>query len=161
MKKSAIVIAAIAVMFSVSLIIAGSSFAQPAKDAYGWSIGIPASEGTEFTSQAPAIETVEGTVTKIEKMQGVKDGLQMRLKTKLGETWTVYMGPKWFIENQRIKFMPKDKVEVRGAKIVSKGQVRLVATEISKGDWTMKLRNEDDGSPNWVCCVPRQKMQEE
>ena len=51
-----------------------------------------------------AMVTEKGTVEKIEKMYGSKDGLQMRLIAEEGGKWTVYMGPKWFIENQKIKF---------------------------------------------------------
>jgi hypothetical protein len=55
------------------------------------------------------------------------------------------MGPKWFIENQKIKFMAGDKVQVRGKKYGD----AIIATEISKGDLSMKLRNEEDGMPVW------------
>jgi hypothetical protein len=83
-------------------------------------------------------------------MAGVKDGLQMKFKNEQGNEYTVYMGPKWFIENQKIKFMPGDSVMVRGKKLGSS----IIATQISKGDWTMKLRNEEDGQPAWECCFP-------
>ena len=32
----------------------------------------------------------------------------------------------------------------------------IIATQISKGDWTMKLRDEEDGQPLWECCFPGQ-----
>ncbi len=158
MKKTAILFA---VFFAVGLMFAGMSYAQPAQSSAGnWNLGIPAAEGEQVTA-TPAMDTVTGTVTKIEPIKGVKDGLQMRMKSDKGENWVVYLGPKWFVMNQKLKFAKGDQVEVRGAKIISKGQYRLVATEVSKGDWTMKLRNEDDGMPNWICCFPRQQMKEE
>jgi hypothetical protein len=83
-------------------------------------------------------------------MKGVKDGQQMRVTTDQGNKYVVYMGPKWFIENQKIKFMAGDTVEVRGKKFGN----RIIASEVSKGDWTMKLRNEEDGQPSWECCFP-------
>ena len=154
MKKSGILFAA--VLFAVGLMFAGVSHGQS-----NWNLGIPGGGEGGTISEAPAIVTVAGTVTKIEKMKGVKDGLQMRLKDDKGAMWVVYLGPKWFVDNQRIKFMPKDKVEVRGGKAIVEGNVRIIATEVSKGDWTMKLRNEDDGMPSWECCFPRQQMKEE
>jgi hypothetical protein len=48
-------------------------------------------------------------------------------------------------------------VEVRGKKF----QSNIIATEISKGNWTMKLRNEEDGQPNWECCFPRKEKKEQ
>ena len=83
----------------------------------------------------------------------MKDSVQMSFKGETGNTWTVFLGPKWFVENQRMKLMPKDKVEVRGKKTGS----MIIASEVSKGDLTMKLRNEEDGFPNWECCFPRKK----
>jgi hypothetical protein len=62
------------------------------------------------------------------------------------------MGPNRFINNQKLKFLPGDSVMVRGKKLGSS----LIAIEVSKGEWTMKLRNEDDGQPSWECCFPGQ-----
>jgi hypothetical protein len=118
-----------------------------------WSFGVPGQihtglEGTE------AIVVESGKVKKVENMSGVKDALQM---TDQGNNYIVYMGPKWFMNNQKLKFMAGDQVEVRGKKVGT----GIIATEISKGEWTMKLRNEEDGMPAWECCFPRevQKLQ--
>lgn len=126
-----------------------------------WLLGVPGTETsgflTEGTGMAGAIVTETGKVKKIENMEGVKDGLQMRFVTERGVKWLVYMGPKWFIENQKLKFAAGDAVEVRGMKY----RGVIIATEISKGDWTMKLRNENDGFPSWECCFPRKLKKEE
>jgi hypothetical protein len=87
---------------------------------------------------------------KVEPIKGVKDGLQMKFKTDQGNAYTVFMGPKWFVENQKIKFKAGDSVMVKGKKFGS----YIIATEISKGDWTMKLRSQEDGQPSWECCYP-------
>ncbi len=104
-----------------------------------------------------AIVVESGKVKKVENMPGVKDALQMRFVTDQGNNYIVYMGPKWFMNNQKLKFMAGDQVEVRGKKVGT----AIIATEISKGEWTMKLRNEEDGMPAWECCFPRevQKLQ--
>jgi hypothetical protein len=125
--------------------VAGSTYSKGA-----WTIGLPGTlSQTGFTgNEAMVVES--GKVVKTEKMAGVKDGWQMKFKNTQGNEYTVYMGPKWFIENQKIKFMAGDSVVVRGKKFGSS----IIATQISKGDWTMKLRNEEDGQPAWECCFP-------
>jgi hypothetical protein len=146
MKKS--LWAAFVLTVSVTLLMmACVAFAGKAE----WSYGVPVNigEGGDFTGDE-AIVTMKGTVQKIEKMYGSKDGLQMRFLADEGGKWTVYMGPKWLIDNQKVKFAKGDKVEVRGKKVGG----AVIASEISKGEWTMKLRNEEDGLAVWQCCFP-------
>ena len=155
MKKVAMWIMVIAAALMVNIIFTQASFAQESQ-ATGpvienkWSLGVPGIIHTSMTGEE-AIVVETGKVRKVENMAGVKDGLQMRFVTDQGNKYIVYMGPKWFINNQKLKFVAGDKVEVRGKKIGTS----IIATEISKGDWTMKLRNEEDGMPNWECCFPR------
>jgi hypothetical protein len=159
MKKIAV---GIMIIFAVCLMVAPVSFAQSMQSAQStvqpgaWALGVPQLSGGEGFTGSEAIVTEKGTVKKVEKMKGVKDGLQLKFKSDLGSMYTVYMGPKWFVENQKLKFMAGDKVEVRGKKF----QSYIIATEISKGDWTMKLRDEEDGNPSWQCCFPKVKGEE-
>jgi len=156
MRKLAI---GIVVVVAISMLFVQVSFAQRSQAAGSsvstgaWTIGVPGSVTVDagFTG-TEAIVVESGTVVKMEKMAGVKDGLQMKFKTEQGNAYTVFMGPKWFIENQKIKFKAGDSVMVRGKKFGSS----IIATEVSKGDWTMKLRNEEDGQPSWECCFPGQ-----
>jgi len=121
-----------------------------------WSWGVSEGALVDFNDKV-AMENVEGTIVKIVKVPGAPSYLQYNLKAKdKGGSYTVFVGPKWFVDNQKIKFAVKDRVEVRGKKWGS----NIIATEISKGDWTMKLRNEEDGSASWDCCVPREKKSE-
>jgi len=160
MRKLAI---GIVVVVAISMMFVQVSFAQKSQAAGStvstgaWSFGLPASVTVDsgFTGKE-AIVVESGKVVKLEKIAGVKDGLQMKFKTEQGNTYTVYMGPKWFVDNQKIKFSPGDSVMVRGKKFGAS----IIASEISKGDWTMKLRNEEDGQPAWECCFPgKVKMQ--
>ena len=154
MRKLAI---GIVVVVAISMMFVPVAFAQKSQAAGStvstgeWTLGLPASVTQEsgFTGNE-AIVVEPGKVNKIEPMQGVKDGLQMKFMTDQGSAYTVYMGPNWFIDNQKLKFSPGDKVTVRGKKFGSS----IIATQISKGDWTMKLRNEEDGQPSWECCFP-------
>lgn len=154
MRKLAI---GVVLVVAISMMFVQVSFAQKSQAAGStvsrgaWSLGLPAPD-KESLSGNEALVVESGKVVKIEKMAGVKEGLQMKFKTDLGNAYTVYMGPKWFIENQKLKFAAGDSVMVRGKKFGSS----IIATEISKGDWTMKLRNEEDGRPSWESCFPGQ-----
>jgi hypothetical protein len=154
MKKVSMWSVMVVAIFMMTMMFALQSQAQLEKGP--WSLGVPELADVGYKGGG-AIVTEAGTVKKIEKMAGVKDGLQMRLVTEHGVKWLVYMGPKWFIENQKLKFAAGDTVEVRGMKYRSV----IIAAEISKGNWTMKLRNEDDGFPSWECCFPRSEKKEE
>ena len=159
MRKSMRWVAVIGTLLIVGLVFSQMAFAQggdnpvTSQQPIGWTIGTSINSMTTNFSGQEAMITENGTIQKVEKVTGVKDSLQMTLKGETGNTWTVFLGPKWFIENQRIKLMAKDKVEVRGKKTGS----MIIASEVSKGDLTMKLRNEEDGFPNWECCFPRKK----
>jgi hypothetical protein len=116
-----------------------------------WTYDTPIGErDTQGFTGKEAVVTERGTVKKIEPMTGHKNSQQMRLLSESGGNWVVYMGPKWFVDNQRVKFNVGDKVEVRGKKFGG----AIIASEISKGQWTMKLRNEQNGQANWQCCFP-------
>ena len=155
MRKVARWTVVVAMMFLVSMALAPTLFAQASQSSGpvsrgAWTLGVPGLDAeTHFTGQE-AIVTESGKVSKVEPMKGVKDGLQMRFVTDQGNKYLVYLGPKWFIENQKIKFKAGDSVMVKGKKFGS----YIIATQISKGDWTMKLRSQEDGQPSWECCFP-------
>ena len=159
MRKLAI---GIVLVVAISMMFVPVAFAQKSQATGGtyakgaWTLGLPGTlSQTGFTgNEAMVVEA--GKVVAMEPMKGVKDGLQMKFKTGQGNDYIVYMGPKWFIENQKIKFKAGDSVMVRGKKFGSS----IIATQISKGNMTMKLRNEEDGQPSWECCFPgKVKMQ--
>ncbi len=148
-----VVVVAISMMFVPMAFGQKSQAAGSTSSVGAWALGLPGSitEESSFTGNE-AIVVESGTVMKIEQTPGVKDGEQIRFKTDQGNTYTVFLGPSWFIDNQTLKFSPGDSVIVRGKKFGS----NIIATEISKGSWTMKLRNEEDGQPTWECCFPGQ-----
>jgi hypothetical protein len=148
MKKRSLWLTVIGAFFVMVLMSAVAAFA--ADEGSAWTYGVPIIASQEGFTGNEAMVTEKGTVKKIEKMRGQKDGLQMRLAAEEGGNWVVYMGPKWFIDNQKIKFAVGDKVEVRGKKFGG----AIIASEISKGDWTMRIRNEEDGQAVWQCCFP-------
>jgi len=150
MKKVARWIVIVAVMSMVGLMFAQVSSADVSKVG-AWSSGISTAALEGFTGDE-AIVTETGTIMSIRKARGTSDYQQFRFKTESG-TFTVFVGPSWFINHQKVKLAVNDKVEVRGKKWSS----NIIATEISKGEWTMKLRSEEDGMAAWECCFPREK----
>jgi hypothetical protein len=110
-----------------------------------WYYGNPMSSSADEHTENEVMVTMKGTITKIEDMYQMKDHVQMLFVAEEGGTWTVYLGPKGFIENQKAKFAAGDNIEVRGKKY---GAV-IIASEISKGELTLKLRNENDGRAVW------------
>ena len=98
------------------------------------------------------VETLSGDVVAVEKYVpgrgGTSHGLRLSLKTEK-ETIPVILGPANYIEEQHIKFEPKDKVEVKGSKLLIQGQPTIIAAEVKKGDQILKLRNAE-GVPFWL-----------
>jgi len=96
------------------------------------------------------IETISGEIISIDKIipiRGMFHGYQMIVKTDK-ETISVHTGPGWFMEQKRVKFMPKDKVEVTGSRINFDGKPVIIGTEVKRDDYTLKLRDET-GFPVW------------
>jgi hypothetical protein len=97
------------------------------------------------------VETITGEVTSVDSItpgKGMRGGVHMNVKTEK-ETISVHLGPSWFIENQDVKIEPKDKVEVKGAKITFAGKPTVIAAEVTKGNDVLKLR-DDRGFPVWA-----------
>jgi hypothetical protein len=65
------------------------------------------------------------------------------------ETIPVFLGPAWYIEEQRIKFEAKDKIEVKGSRMSIQEQPTIIAQEVKKGDKVLRLR-DDKGAPLWI-----------
>lgn len=96
------------------------------------------------------VETVTGEVESVEKMKPMRRmsyGIHLVLKTDK-ETIPVHLGPSWYIESQKMKIAPKDRVEVKGSRITFRGKPALIAAEVRRGDEVLKLRDEN-GIPVW------------
>jgi len=97
------------------------------------------------------VDTVKGTVVKLEKiypMRGMRYGIHLILKTEK-ETISVHLGPGWYIENQDIKILKGDKIEVKGSRITYNNKTAIIAAEVKKSDSVLKLRDEN-GFPMWA-----------
>jgi hypothetical protein len=80
-------------------------------------------------------------------MNGMSAGVHLLLKTDK-ETIPVHLGPEWYISNQELKLEPKDKVEVKGSRVMFNGKPAIIASEVVKGEQVLKLR-DDNGIPLW------------
>jgi hypothetical protein len=97
------------------------------------------------------VETVTGEVIAVKHItpiNGMSYGVHLELKAEK-ETISVHLGPGWFIENQDIKIEPKDKVEIKGSRVVFDGKPAIIAAEVKKNDSILKLRDES-GIPFWA-----------
>jgi hypothetical protein len=97
-----------------------------------------------------AVETITGEVMSIDKftpMKGMCYGIHIVVKTDK-ETLPVHLGPGWYIENQDVKILPKDKIEVKGSRVTFWGKPALIAAEVKKGDEVLTLR-DTKGFPVW------------
>ncbi len=96
------------------------------------------------------VETIRGdvlTVKKITPVKGMSYDIHLIVKTDR-ESISVHLGPGWYVENQDIKILPKDKVEIKGSRVTFESKPAIIAAEIKKGDQILKLRDEN-GFPVW------------
>ena len=146
MKRIGILILMVAV---IGLVPTVGSFAQDGmmgKGSGGWGMG------SQYMRMydPKTVETISGIVERVDMitpLKGMSRGVHLLVKIDK-ETAEVHLGPVWYLENQDVKIMPKDKVEVRGSKIMFFGKPVIIAAEVKKGDEVLKLRDEN-GSPAW------------
>ena len=95
-------------------------------------------------------ETISGEVVSVDRItptKGMYYGVHLIVKTDK-ETISVHLGPGWYIENQDVKIVPKDKIEVKGSRITYEGKPAIIAATVTKGDEMMELR-DTNGFPVW------------
>jgi hypothetical protein len=117
------------------------------KGSGGWGMG--GAYGRMYDTKT--VETITGVVEKVEMtmpMRGMSYGVHLAVKSEKG-TFDVHLGPGWYIENQDVKIMPGDKVEVTGSKIIFRNKPAIIAAEVRKGDEVLRLRDRN-GVPVWA-----------
>jgi hypothetical protein len=146
-------------MLHIALFVAGMAGLIGATESFGqrgpgmmWRGSGGWGPGTQYNKMydPKTVETISGEVTSVDPItpgKGMRGGILMTVKTDK-DTISVHLGPSWYIENQDIKIEPKDKVEVKGAKITFGGKPAIIAAEVKKGDEVLKLR-DDSGFPVW------------
>jgi hypothetical protein len=97
-----------------------------------------------------SLQTITGevvSVNRIAPVKGMSYGVHMMVKTDK-EAISVHLGPAWYIENQDVKIVPGDCVEVKGSRIMFEGKPAIIAAEVKKGDQVLVLRDAN-GFPAW------------
>ena len=93
------------------------------------------------------VETLEGKVLSVDKMQQRGRGVHLMLQTDK-ETVAVHLGPSWYIEKQTPKIETNDTVTVTGSRVTIEGKATIIAAQVKKGNEVLKLRDEN-GVPAW------------
>jgi hypothetical protein len=95
------------------------------------------------------VTTVQGDIVNIQADQG-RRGQGVHLTLAVGsENLQVIVGPSFYLDEQSVRLVAGDKVEVKGSRSTWGGQPVLVAQEIRKGNDALTLRNAD-GVPLWA-----------
>lgn len=79
--------------------------------------------------------------------EGMSPGMAVILDTKEGKIH-VHLGPVWYLERQEFTLQPGDQVSVKGVREKFAGKTRVIASELTKGDHVLLLRDAQ-GRPNW------------
>lgn len=96
------------------------------------------------------VETLNGEVLIVDKiipMRGMSYGIHLMLKTAKEEI-SVHLGPGWFFENQNMLIEKRDKIEVKGSRIIFQGKPAIIAAKVMKGKDVLILRDKN-GYPVW------------
>ena len=145
MKKLVMLLAAV----TMCALFSGTEvFAQPGGMRGGGGWGAGSSYGRMYNPQT--VESISGeviSINKIEPVRGMSYGVHAIVKTDK-ETISVHLGPAWYIENQDVKIVPKEKIEVKGSRITFDSKPAIIASEIKKGDEVVVLRDAT-GFPAW------------
>lgn len=143
MKK---VVVIVSVLF---LMIAANSFAQQGmkwRGSGGWGMGAQYNRMYDVKT----VESIRGEIVSVDTIKpekGMSYGIHLTVKTDK-ETISVHLGPSWYIENQDVKLLPKDKIEVKGSRISFQSKPAIIAAEVKKGDEILTLRDAN-GIPMW------------
>jgi hypothetical protein len=139
----------VAVLFGICLLSSQPLLAQRGmqwRGGGGWGPGTPYAK----MYNPKTLETVSGQVVSVDTltpMAGMGNGVHLLLKADK-ETVSVHVGPVWYLENQDVKLEPGDRVQVRGSRITFQGKPAIIAMEVTKGNETLRLRDES-GFPLW------------
>ena len=102
------------------------------------------------TYSRSALETINGEVIEVYQAtsrRGYQSGLHLLLKAN-AETIDVHLGPIAYIEDQNFNFEPGDALEIQGDRLTKSQMPTMTAIEVTKGNETLTLRDED-GFPMW------------
>ena len=106
------------------------------------------------------VEKLDGKIQSLEMVTAGRTDIPARVLLKLKtakETVTVYLGPKWYLEEQQVELSPGDYIQVRGSRITMDEQPLILPNEIIKNSKVLKFW-DDQGRPMWRGQGPRSKQ---
>jgi hypothetical protein len=133
----------VGIFLTLTIMLAVASYGQQAGDV--WST----KGGYTWLFNPKTMETLSGEIVAVGQFTpgGKPAGVRFTLKTEQGPI-EVILGRGSYIEQQGLKFEPQDKVTVKGSRVAVEGKPTIIATEVTKGDKTLKLRDAK-GMPLW------------
>ena len=148
---------------AAAVIVAGIVFAEPGQgpgaggsgpgycNGCGMGAGRGMGGGSGRMYDPAKAETISGQVVSLEQIaarRGMGTGVVLKVSSG-SDTFAVHLGPKWFLEEQKVKFAAGDTLEIKGVRTVRRGQDVFLAAEVKKGSDVLKLRDEQ-GVPLWA-----------
>lgn len=100
---------------------------------------------------AKTVTTIDGTIQSVGTFRpasGAAPGLRLRVVQSDGNVVTIHVGPKAFVDKNQFSCSTGDKITVTGSRIALDNRPVILASELKKGDQTLKLR-DDQGKPMW------------
>ena len=133
----------VGVLLTLSLMLTVASYGQQAGDVWA-----TRGQYTWFFN-SKTVETLSGEVAAVGKFtpRGKPEGVRFTLRTDQ-DPIEVILGSRSYVEQQGLKFEPQDRVTVRGSRVAVEGKPTIIATEVTKGEKTLKLRDAN-GAPLW------------
>ncbi len=145
-------------MLAMALLIPLTISAQPRGNMGKGNRGMMADSMHHEPFNVKTIQTVKGTLLRVEQMAGRHEnmiGVHAVLDTG-DEIITVHLGPLMNLQNEEYKVTEGELMEATGSRITNNGAPALLATEITHGGRTLKLRDEN-GKPVWQGMMKEQR----
>jgi hypothetical protein len=91
------------------------------------------------------------SIKNVTPLPGMTPGLALIVRDKEGETVTVHLGPKSFVNPSKLGIRKGDKVSIRGCWAEIDDKEVFMAAKVKKGDhFEYKVRRTKDGTPYWT-----------
>jgi len=120
---------------AAAVIVAGIVFAEPGQgpgaggsgpgycNGCGMGAGRGMGGGSGRMYDPAKAETISGQVVSLEQIaarRGMGTGVVLKVSSG-SDTFAVHLGPKWFLEEQKVKFAAGDTLEIKGVRTVRRG----------------------------------------
>jgi hypothetical protein len=145
----------LAILFLASALAAQLSAATTVAAGQGWWWGSPINPGFDRNT----VIQVAGTATQVDIVaRGGPSTLRLDTST---ESFTVMLGPGWYLTEIRADIRPGDPLTVEGSKMMDRrGSLHLVAAKITNQRTGVVLTLRDEaGRPLWMSGGPSGRMQ--